>query len=264
LPSDRDELLDRVYARANGLWWRRRFAPITAGVVVLSLAVGVPLLRAGDSGHRPTKLATAPNETTSTAASGIAGGESTPSTIGPQPTTTRPSGVVSTVATKPSPTTSPTTTRPTTPPSDRCRNNNGDSSCGEFHWATDPGPNAPLTFEISSSPAAPKTGQTVTFTVHVIDPDASPINDCGADYAGGGGGCAHTMECAANYGAWDVPAKQRGEATFTYQHVFSSAGTYTVKFFAESMQGSKTNGSCAGQPNPYASDGAGTKSVTVT
>ena len=59
MPSERDELLDRVYARANGLWWRRRFAPVTAGVVVLSLAIGVPVLRAGD-GDRPTKLATAP------------------------------------------------------------------------------------------------------------------------------------------------------------------------------------------------------------
>ena len=159
----------------------------------------------------------------------------------------------------------PPTTRPAS--ADRCRNNNGDSSCGQFHWATDPGPNAPLAFDITASPAQPKVGQTVTFTVHVVDPDASPITNCGSSYDDqptfAAVGCAHTMECAANYGAWDVPAKQRGEATFTYTHAFSSAGEHTAEFHAESMQGSKSAGQCAAQPDPYASVGSGKATLTV-
>jgi hypothetical protein len=262
-------MLDRVYARATGLWWRRRFAPVAACAVALTLAISVPLLRGGN-GRGTTRLATQPHETSSTAggAGGITPGDpgdpgtTTTITAPGKATTSTAGGNVSSPVSSNHPTTS--TTGTTTPATDRCRNNNGDPSCGEFHWATNPGANAPLTFEISSSPAQPKAGQNVTYTVRVVDPDASPIANCGADYAGGGGGCAHTMECAANYGAWDVPSRQRGESTFTYQHVFASAGTYTVKFYAESMQGTKSNGSCAAQPNPYASDGAGTTTVTVT
>jgi hypothetical protein len=266
-------MLDRVYARATGLWWRRRFAPITAGAVVLCLAVGVPLLRAG-GGDRPTKLATQPRDATSTvpegASSGAVGDAATTSTTGPvaaSPTTSRPNGSVSTVVPKPAPTTT-SAPRSGTTPVDRCRNNNGDASCGDFRWASDPGANAPLGFTVTYSPQQPHAGEEVTFTVRVVDPDASPIHSCGDAYDDqptfAAVGCAHTMECAANYGSWDVPAKQRGEATFTYKHAFVSAGDHTAEFHAESLQGSKSAGQCAAQPNPYASVGSQVVKVTVS
>ena len=98
-------------------------------------------------------------------------------------------------------------------------------------------------FTITASPAQPQVDQEVTFTVRVVDPDASPVTSCGDAYDDqptfAAVGCAHTMECALNYGPWDVPAKQRGEATFTYKHAFASAGEHTAEFHAQSMEGSK-------------------------
>jgi hypothetical protein len=72
------------------------------------------------------------------------------------------------------------------------------------------------------------------------------------------------MECAANYGTWDVPPKQRGEATFTYKHAFTSPGEHHAGFHAESLQGSKSNSPCGANPNPYASEGVGTVKVMVS
>ncbi len=277
MPSERDELLDRVYARADGLWWRRRFAPITAGVLVLSLAIGIPVLRSGDGG-RPTRLATAPNETSTSVEPDTMGGVAEPGDPATTTTTTatsagspaKPTTTVKRggVTGTPVPGAPTTTTAPGTAPPDRCRNNNGDPSCGEFRWATSPGPNAPLAFTITYSPQKPHPGQEVTFTVRVVDPDASPINSCGDAYDDqptfAAVGCMHTMECAANYGPWDVPPKQRGEATFTYKHAFVSAGEHTAEFHAESLQGSKSAGQCAAQPNPYASVGSQTVKVAVS
>ncbi|HZN13947.1 MAG TPA: hypothetical protein VFB78_06760 [Acidimicrobiales bacterium] len=265
MPSERDELLGRVYKRASGLWWKRRFAPIAAATVVVVVAIGVPVLRAGDGQHRTTLAAQDKTTTTGESGSGATGDGATTTTLADDAntTTTRaPGGVVSTVV-PPGKTT--TTTRSTVP--DRCRNNNGDDSCGPFHWASDPGANAPLTFEITFAPAHPVAGQEVTFTVKVVDPDATPIRSCGDAYDDqptfAAVGCVHTMECAANYGAWDVPPKQRGEATFTYKHAFVSAGEHTAEFHAESLEGSKSAGQCAAKPNPYASVGSQTVKVTV-
>jgi hypothetical protein len=251
----------RALARPRALAWG-------AGAVVLIVGAALVLPRVFDDGStRPVRVASE-----GTGGSSGAGGEgetTTPDgsgTVSPDPTTTRPGDRTSTsVGVVHSPVIT-TTTAPaahtSTTADDRCRNNNGDSSCGAFRWASDPGSNAPLQFDVTSSPASPQVGQSVTYTVHVVDPDAAPVNNCGVDYDGGGGsGCAHTMECAANYGTWDVPPKQRGDATFTYTHTFTSAGQHSVTFSAESMQGQKTNGSCAAQPNPYASYGS--KQVTT-
>lgn len=265
MPSDRDELLRRVYRRANQLWLTRRIVP--AGVAAMLVIIGAVAVipRLGDEGTPSVRLATGDRtDSTSTADGGVAGDTTT--TAGPRGTpTTRTAGdpnqTVSTVVPPPGPTTS--TTR--APGTDPCRNNNGNPDCGEFRWASNPGANAPLEFTVTHSPAQPKAGQQVTFTVRVVDPDATPINDCGSDFDGNqGGGCAHTMECALNYGAWDVPARQRGEATFTYTHTYTSPGSKTATFYAESMQGAKTNGSCAAPPNPYASYGEASKTLTVS
>jgi hypothetical protein len=266
LPYDRDELLNRVYARATGLWWRRRVAPITAGVLVLTLAIGVPLLRAGGGGRGTTRLATAPHDATSSAPSGVAPGDPAGTTTTAPNAASHPSTTATTTSqvSGAHPTTTPATHPPgatTTTTTGACHNSH-DPACGEFHWVN-PGANAPISVGITFSPAHPVAGQTVTFTVHAVDPDATPVTDCGADYAGGGGGCAHTMECAINTGAWDPPPRQRGEATFSHQHAFAK-GTYTVTFFVESAGGSKNNGQCGSQPNPYASDGQGSTTVVVS
>jgi hypothetical protein len=264
LPSERDELLDRVYARATGLWWRRRFAPIAAGVAAV-LLLGIAVVpRLGADQPRPVHVAA--EGATTTAAPDIDGGTvSSPTTVVGDAVASRPNMIVPT--TIKAPTTA--TTRPTTTvPTDRCRNNNGDQSCGPFRWASDPGANAPLGFTITYSPQQPHAGEEVTFTVRVVDPDASPIHSCGDAYDDqptfAAVGCAHTEECAANFGSWDVPPKQRGEATFTYKHAFVSAGQHTAEFHAESLQGSKSAGQCAAQPNPYASVGSQPVTLTVS
>src|SRR5438067_5196899 len=52
-----------------------------------------------------------------------------------------------------------------------CQNSH-DPRCGPFRWNPAPGPDQPMNIEVSASPAAPRVGQHVTFTVTSSDPDA--------------------------------------------------------------------------------------------
>ena len=278
MPSERDQLLQRVYGRASRLWLTRRVAPVAAAVLVVVAGV-VVIPRLGDDGRPSVQVAARDGGTTVPEVEGGAPGQVDPAAPGETTTTASPAaGPATTVPRKPgdpnqtvstnAPPPGATTSTTRSPGSDPCRNNNGNDSCGQFRWASDPGPNAPLQFTITYSPQQPHAGQEVTFTVRVVDPDASPINACGDAYDDqptfAAVGCAHTMECAANYGTWDVPPKQRGEATFTYKHAFVSAGEHHAEFHAESMQGTKSAGQCAAQPNPYASEGSGSVKVMVS
>jgi hypothetical protein len=240
--------------------WMRRFGPAIAGAVILALVVAIVLLRGG--GDQPSTRLAADSDT-STSLPEVGGAPSDP---GATTTTTSSGHTSSTGGNSASPAISTSTTRrgDTTTTSGACRNSH-DANCPEFHWGTDPGANAPITVDVSYTPAHPTHGETVTFTVHAVDPDATPISECGdGDYGGDGYGCVHTMECRINTGAWDVPPRQRGEATFSHQHAFATAGTYTVSFSVESAGGSKNNSSCGSNPNPYASEGHGSTTVVVS
>jgi hypothetical protein len=274
LPSDRDALLERVYSRANAMWWRRRALPL--GAAALVLLVGVAVMWPGHGRRDTTRVQLAGPEADADATTTVPalGGDDPTAATTTTTSTTRPKDPNASVS---SPIQTTTTTRfgqTTTTAFNHCRNNNGDPSCGEFRWASDPGANAPLQFDVTWSPSQPHAGQVVTFTVHVVDPDATPINSCGDFYAPAsattttwtpyGSTCAHTMECAANYGPWDVPPKQRGENTFVFKHTFASAGAYDATFSAESMQGAKTSNQCGSPPNPYASGGITHVAVNVS
>src|SRR5581483_2333061 len=112
--------------------------------------------------------------------------------------------------------------------------------CGPFRWDPAPGANAPLSISITYTPQNPHPGDVVTFTVHVVDPDASPIiageQTCNPPGFGDVGTTRCSPTCAQpGYGPWTPPARQRGDRTVTYTHPYDSAGTYTAHFWFASF-----------------------------
>ncbi len=238
---DREQLLAQVVARGGALRRRRRTAISAMGsAVVLLLAVQVlVLVGRGDnkgtvvsaSGGPASSVEPGPGPVSAQAGLGTSSPTSTTIgnlsgtalTVGPTSTMTR---TMTTAATS-SPTISPTTTtaRP-------CR----DSmlpSCGPFRWDPPPAPADPLTISVTYSPAQPKVGQTVVFSIVLSDPDTTPV-DCGSVTLGDGlaGSCvASAPICPPRYGPWTPPAKvahrlQLRDLSTSYR----AAGTYTARF----------------------------------
>ena len=152
-------------------------------------------------------------------------------------------------------TTAPTTT---TVPS-VCRNSH-DPTCGPHQWNPDPGTNEPMILEISVEPKTATAGEEVIVTVKVSDPDAT-IRDArcrpvGLSYGDTNSESSCTHDCPAPFGPWDTPPKQQGQATFTFRHIYQSAGTYELYAWGESANGT-------GCPHPYASGGEGRTSIEV-
>jgi hypothetical protein len=140
-----------------------------------------------------------------------------------------------------------TTTRavPTTVPS--CRNS-ADPACGPMYYDP-PMTNAPATITVTTTPPIPRAGDLVTFTLHVTDPDSrisSADRPC-MQYTFGEGVDTHCrVECSGDpprYGAWDPPPPEPGDATFTMQHVYATAGVYEAEFEV-------TPGLCGPRPSP--------------
>jgi hypothetical protein len=157
-----------------------------------------------------------------------AGTETTGATVGPGPTTSTTKGVPATVGTTtPPPSSTTTTTQP-------CRNSTL-PVCGPFHW--DPTPNnQPIGVGIVASPASPHTGDQVTFTVTVTDPDHT-VGTCATmdfgDQTPLQGSCP-SPPCAARYGAWDLPpAGVANTHTFTYMHTYAVAQSYFPSFYVD-------------------------------
>jgi hypothetical protein len=243
LPSDRDALLDRVYARANRLWWQRRALPAGAAALVLLTAVAV-VPRVTDDGPHHLRVAT--------------GGVAQESTTTALPTTTVTAGATS-------------TTR------DPCYESH-DPACGPRRWDPRPRPNQPLQATVTYTPVEPKVGDEVVFTVHAVDPDASDITrencqtrgqlrdyDMWGDRVSVSGPCIADCTDPTDFGRWPPPRRIRGEKTFEYRHTYASAGTFTATFFAASAFGADALGTCSsGEPHPYASRAMPTTTVIVT
>jgi hypothetical protein len=106
-----------------------------------------------------------------------------------------------------------------------CRNST-DPACGAFGWDPAPAPEQPAQITVTWTPAAPKKGEPVVFTVSVTDPDAA-VTDCwGFAIAGAAAACQMPQGFPARYGPWTPPAAVPGAKTFTFQHTFGAAGTY--------------------------------------
>ncbi|HZQ28671.1 MAG TPA: hypothetical protein VFA94_13325, partial [Acidimicrobiales bacterium] len=136
-----------------------------------------------------------------------------------------------------------------------CRNSY-DPKCGQFHWDPAPAPAAPASLTVTFSPANPKAGDTVTFTVHHHDPDTNVVA-CGTeDYGDQSVGCAADYPaCQTRYGPWDPPAKKPDDGTNTISHTYKAAGTYTVRIEYPAGPG------CY---DPYAGKVSGSVTITIS
>ena len=181
----------------------------------------------------------------------------------PSPTTAPATDVPSSPA-PPAPPETATTAEPlpptpaVPPSSPAVCHNSTDPACGAFRYEP-PLTNAPAHLQIvSTEPAAPVVGDTVTFTVRLTDPDsfvAKTPDLCGTLSFGDGetGDCI--SDCAGTgpqYGPWDPPAPEPGDGTFTVKHVYARAGDFVAAF-------STTAGTCS----PRASNASASTTVHV-
>lgn len=227
LASRRDAIHDRVIRRGTAMRRRRRVAISMATALVVALPVAaVGLSWAGDNGTRRVQ-AIAPRSS----------GVISTTSEAPTTSTTEALTVPTTASVPPTADTTPATTAPTV----TCRNST-DPACGPFQY--DPAvTNEPATLAVVSvEPATPTRGEKVTFTLHAGDPDTFiPTEEsCGGrrapdgSFAFGDGavdGCV--ADCAApgpRYGPWTPPPPTPGDATFTLEHTYPNAGTFTADF----------------------------------
>jgi hypothetical protein len=124
---------------------------------------------------------------------------------------------------------------PFTPSGTPCRNSS-DPACGPFYWDPDPGANAPMTGQVTFSPANPKVGDQVTFRLTASDPDDSPVVYCSYSFGDEGVVCdpgelmAPDTFCPKQYGPWTPPPRKPGTMDQTVTHVYNNSGTYDVYF----------------------------------
>jgi hypothetical protein len=235
-PRSRDELLATV--RHDGLRRRHRRQGLIGGLaMVLVAALAMPVVAGGSDRPEPGRVAALDGPGTTTTVD-----EADPTT-----TTTTDDAIVdgTTTTTSGEPSATPTTGRPrpaatTTTTTIACRNST-DPRCGSFRWDPDPGPNAPLTIEITKSPAEPKVGQVVTFTVHSSDPDAGPIYSTHSCEAGESFGDEDSppTRCPGScvppgYGPWTPPPRQPGSLDETFTHTYTEAGGYWFTVWRQS------------------------------
>jgi len=140
--------------------------------------------------------------------------------------------------------------------------NSRDPQCGPFHWDPDPGPNQPLTVQVTYTPERPVAGQAVTFHVVASDPDARVISHC-AFFSDVKNPCLAPAAMFTNdlFGAWSPPPKKPDRREFDDAHTFAGPGTYKVDVGAWSVNGLDGDGDTA--HDPYGSAGNGSVVVTV-
>jgi hypothetical protein len=273
----------RVFSRAAELVQHRRLVIGLCVAVIIALIAAIPgvLTAAGGTSKRVhTAAAPATTPTTSEGTSGIVNpitGEPIPGVSGPSatPTTAAPQVLGSSV-------TRPPVTSRTNPPSPTggpqpgdsarsaqftssgtpCRNSS-DPACGPFYWDPDPGPNEPLTGQVTFEPANPKAGDTVTFHITANDPDDGPLGICSTSYGDGANVVCDPIElmdpdhhCPKQYGPWTPPARKQGAMDTHDVHTYNNAGTYNVSF--DTHSGSYCSS------DPYASRANLTATVVVS
>jgi cytoskeletal protein RodZ len=258
LPSPNPEILDRVYARADRLWWRRQawFAGAAAAVAVLLVATSVLAWPRSDGRDTELNAVDRADETTTTVVL-----ETTTTTVASETTTTT---MQAPPAVTP-PTTRPATASPTTTTALVCRNSH-DPRCGPFYWDPAPGPNEPSTTTITYAPASPRVGETVTFTVRWSDPDG-PYGSLTTEYSWGDGrqatqhaDVAGDGRCREFYGPWTPPKREPHSSTWDAPgYTYEQPGTYTF-----SVSSGVDKGGCYEPGNPYRSPTSGSATVTVS
>ena len=257
----------RQKADAAGRRHRRQIgaAALAGGFVLVALIAVVVGQGTGSNRQLQTVAGGLQTSTSLIAPAPFASGDTTSTSSPARSTSTvpvarrAPASSVPPLGTAPTPTsTQPSAQLPSTTTTALICRDSWDPACGPRTWDPPPGPNQPLTITVDVIPAAPKAGEPVTFRVVVDDPDGSRLLGEGSeDLVDFGDGTPFLsvgghVECAGGFGPWTTPPPVPLHEEFTYEHVYASAGTYTVTLKFESL------GNCAYPPSQA------TKTVKVT
>ncbi len=228
LRNRRDAIYERVVRRGRFLRRHARARGATTIAVVVALLGGSLAVAVGQT-HHDRRVVTLGTTTTSEPARPEPSASTRPTV---PPTTHAPPTTATTPTTNPRVTgrAGPTTTSLT------CHNSH-DPACGPLRFV----PrfvNAPATVNITSTPAKPLVGQTVTFRVHIADPDSGKYAASPGCYPSGqfGDGAGPDLpvcvaSCAVSgYGPWDPPKTEPADLTYTFRHEYAKAGNYTAEF----------------------------------
>lgn len=232
LRSRRHAIFAQVKRRGRARRYRRLGTVSFAVALVLSVPLVAVALTSNGGGHSERISTFGPSTTEDVGTTAEAPTTST----SVEPTTTAPT------------TTAPTSTQAaeTTTTMLVCRNSSN-PACGPLSYDP-PITNMAASLAATTEPAAPIAGHTVTFTLHVTDPDSLISSGlfCGQASFGEGDSTGCAVACAPlapEYGKWDPPAPTPGDATFTLTHTYPSAGTFTARF-------SLIVGECSPRPSP--------------
>lgn len=143
--------------------------------------------------------------------------------VGDSPATSAPEETVPPSTTLTTTTAVETTTTGVEPP---CRNST-ESSCGPFFydWET----NTPATVTIIAEPAVARVGETVIFTVEIVDPDGTTLSGFGAiQYSPDVTFTTSRDGEPPGYGPWDPPEPRHQIGT--YEWTYDTAGDYVVRY----------------------------------
>lgn len=178
-------------------------------------------------------------------------------TATPDATTPRPTA---TATPEPSPTASPTPTpaptRAAAPTEDPACRNSTDTDCGAFRFDPEPD-DEPVEVHVKISPAAPKVGDTVTFTIVAVDPDSRDVQLGTYEFTEQGPGAVGSDDlgtCPPAFGPWDPPDAEGGRLERELRHTYREAGTYEATFTVFTHSYSRDDHSWPSEP-PGDSDG---------
>ena len=280
----REDFVRLGESRAAARRDRRTAAAGLVALLAVVAAVTVVVVRDGDRGVRlasggpkPVTTGATPSTPTTTAWA-AAGPEAAPSTTAPgaaaaggaaaAPTTTAaaPAAAVGTTTTAVAPaTTAPAATTPaTTLTTAPCRNSY-DRSCGPFRFDPQPGPDQPMTVEVSTIPAEPRAGQPVVFRVVMSDPDGVDYNYWLLEFGDGQQlGASATATCD-KFGPWDPPAPDPARAVTQrdFAHAYAAPGTYTFRYTLSAGPFTCNDAVTGVGDRPYASSAGGEVTVVV-
>jgi hypothetical protein len=135
-----------------------------------------------------------------------------------------------------------------------------DARCGRFRWDPAPGPNAPLSIEITFSPTNPKAGEPVQFVARIRDPDASKTRTwngpCTDEKSIPCVSSTHTERCDL-FGPWTAPTPEPMDRLEPWTWVFPEPGTFRV------WLGGGTEAFGCPSLDPYGSSATGAVEVVV-
>lgn len=159
----------------------------------------------------------------------------------------------------PTTTVAPTTTAPPA----TCRNSNI-PACGPFRFQPEPGPDSPMTVQLTVEPASPKPGDEVTFRLTLGDPDGVSYGSSVFSF-GDSGQSASPFRACDKFGTWEPPG--RGAAppseVQVVRHTYAAAGAYAAAFTFEAGPFACTDAATGRGDRPYASSATATVTVVV-